>query len=276
MNGALNKPRVSCLGETHSLLSDISAPFLSISPMLALSDSFEDLRGDSACSQLEALDNVSSPLEYGLNEEIYLDQCSPITGWNRCLDLGLDADHLEDVFTASKETLGVGPTLAALNASDKSVLDDLELDDLSLPEEISSHIRGSGLPTPSHDSQDSLSIPLVCNVAAASVEIPSAQSHVKQETPSEIPKHSTLHDLLIQNRTPRSTSTVSLQSSQGNCLEVKVEPISQSESYYEPHQLHPKQLSNVCSRGLTTLNSESYMDQNTVNNSSASDTVESK
>lgn len=279
ISAALEKCKVPCYHESESTLRyDFTKSFLDITPMTGLTDYFEDLPpNESFSGRLNSLDSVSSHLDSGLNDELYLEHCAPssTSGLAYCLDLGLEAtDTLDDVFTASKEALGEGPTLAALNASE------LELDDLPLPEEISSHIRGSGLTTPSQDSQDCLSIPMGCGGIPPSNAAPVVQplTLVKQEPivgSSSSSKHTSLHELLLQNHSSvaHAPSVVPQIVAQNQVEEnVKCEqPASSEDAGYELQTSQCCRWPRMRPRTSTLSSIESFADETVHSNASISE-----
>lgn len=91
------------------------------------------------------------------------------------LDLDIDVDPLYDIFpTLNKQG---DPTLAELNSMGKSLLDDLGLDELPLPEETSSPIRGWSVVGTPQETQDVPSTP----VNSSNVPI-AANTHLRNLT----------------------------------------------------------------------------------------------
>ncbi|KAG5863417.1 hypothetical protein JTB14_012158 [Gonioctena quinquepunctata] len=139
----------------------------------------------------------------------------------------------DDIFQVDKADLIQGPTLAELNANDENFLGDFNFDDLLLPEESTYIIlEKSNNPTPTHQTNNNLiscppqhilqkELDLPSSVPTGSFDYykfknslafsPESQNSSNSSliqsvsSPSNISslqrKHSTLHELLIQNET---------------------------------------------------------------------------
>lgn len=98
------------------------------------------------------LDSSNSPSMQEMNsvnvpQEIYSN--GALWG-NRIMDENIKSDFKmddDDIFQVDKADLIQGPTLAELNANDDTLLEDLNFDDLLLPEEKSYYINISPNPT---------------------------------------------------------------------------------------------------------------------------------
>lgn len=243
------------LARHGQFLTNVNAIYLDMSPILSLTGALEDSRMLDGIGTLENF--VQQTLPVTLDEELdLLGPFSPLepTDLSGCLELDLDGS-LDDAFFASKDVMDSGrvdavggPTLAALNY-DADALDDLELENLTLPEENNCFVSGSS-DVPSPTQEECLGLPppppAICESgptqpkfnggATAAAVVPSS---VGEKEPIEDVRKSALHELLMRCRdrgegggkNPNHFGLSSTKTCEQNGrFKVKEEPMSSAEN----------------------------------------------